>query len=91
MSKDKKFIVPNDQKVEVKSIRAMYAFDDGKDSILQIFVIDRSDKEFTFNLSSPTLQAGAWAAFNALRSSNPVQVDLRIHDGTHEVYAIDVK
>lgn len=91
MSRNEEMIVPNDFLVRVKDIRAMQFFDDGNNSISQMVVIDDSDKELTFRLKSPTLQAGAWAAFNALRSSYSVQVEILLNDGNHEVRAIYIE
>ncbi|MDH1632346.1 hypothetical protein [Pseudomonas mosselii] len=83
-------IAPNDWLVKVKNIRSMHSsYLDGAD-FLFIFVTDNSGKDFTFRLSSPTLQAAAWAAFSALRSNLSVQVTIRVHDESNEVYAISV-
>ncbi|CRI54626.1 hypothetical protein [Pseudomonas sp. CCOS 191] len=90
MREDEGLKAPNEWRVIVKSIETMFSYDHSRISYLKIIGTDEDDKGFEIKVSSPMLQAGAWAAFNALKSNLSVRVELAVIDGDNELYMMSV-
>ncbi|MFJ4390824.1 hypothetical protein [Pseudomonas soli] len=91
MRKDEELVAPNDWGVVVKSISEMSSYDNFEDNFLRIIGTDDSGKSFQVYVSSPTLQAAAWAAYNAFKSDASVKLTLRVSDGSDELYWITLQ